>query len=79
MSVFLDTNVLVAAVTADTERSDAAVDLLNSADASSVSVLNLMALRSVLAKKKSSIGSESTRLNIASRPGQRLRSQTHRT
>ena len=52
MSVFLDTNVLVAAVTADTERSDTAVDLLNSADDSYVSVLNLMELRSVLAKKK---------------------------
>jgi len=52
MSVFLDTNVLVAAVTADTERSDAAVDLLNSADDPYVSVLNLMELRSVLAKKK---------------------------
>ena len=52
MKLFLDTNVLVAAVTRDTGRSEAALDLLNRADEMYVSVLNLMELRSVLAKKK---------------------------
>lgn len=52
MKVLLDTNVLVAAVTNDTKRSDAAVALLNDASEVYVSVLNLMELRTVLAKKK---------------------------
>jgi len=39
-------------VTRDTERSDVAIDLLNEAEDPYVSVLNLMELRSVLAKKK---------------------------
>lgn len=52
MKLFLDTNILVAAVTRDTERSATAVELLNEADDAYVSVLNLMELRSVLAKKK---------------------------
>lgn len=52
MTLFLDTNILVAAVVRDTERSDAAVSLLNEADDAYVSVLNLMELRSVLSKKK---------------------------
>ena len=52
MKALLDTNVLVAAVMQDTERSDTAVELLNEADELYVSVLNLMELRSVLAKKK---------------------------
>ncbi|WP_424016952.1 type II toxin-antitoxin system VapC family toxin [Halorientalis pallida] len=52
MKLLLDTNVLVAAVTNDTERSDLAIDLLNEADEPYVSVLNLMELRSVLSKKK---------------------------
>ena len=52
MRVLLDTSVLVAAVTRDTERSGDAVELLNEADDAYVSVLNLMELRSVLAKKK---------------------------
>jgi predicted nucleic acid-binding protein len=52
MKLLLDTNVLVAAVTRDTDRSDAAVELLNQADDPHVSVLNLMELRSVLSKKK---------------------------
>jgi predicted nucleic acid-binding protein len=52
MRLLLDTNVLVAAVTRDTDRSDAAVELLNEVDELYVSVLNLMELRSVLAKKK---------------------------
>lgn len=52
MTLLLDTNVLVAAVTRDTERSDAAIELLNEADDAHVSVLNLMELRSVLTKKK---------------------------
>lgn len=52
MNVLLDTNILVAAVTHDTERSDAAISLLNEVDDTYVSVLNLMELRSVLSKKK---------------------------
>jgi len=52
MRVLLDTNVLVAAVTRDSERSDAAVELLNEAEEPYVSVLSLMELRSVLSKKK---------------------------
>lgn len=52
MKLLLDTNILVAAVTSDTGRSGDAIDLLNEADETYVSVLNLMELRSVLAKKK---------------------------
>jgi len=52
MRLFLDTNILVAAVTRDTERSETAIDLLNTSEETYVSVLNLMELRSVLSKKK---------------------------
>ncbi|WP_049911207.1 type II toxin-antitoxin system VapC family toxin [Halorubrum coriense] len=52
MSVLLDTNVLVAAVTRDTDRSAEAVELLDQVDDPLVSVLSLMELRSVLSKKK---------------------------
>ena len=52
MRVLLDTNVLVAAVTRDTDRSDEAIELLDQVDDSLVSVLSLMELRSVLSKKK---------------------------
>lgn len=52
MKLFLDTNVLVAAVTRDTDRSDLAIELLNETDETHVSVLNLMELRTVLTKKK---------------------------
>ena len=52
MKLLLDTNVLVAAVTRDTERSDTALDLLNDATDVHVSVLNLTERRSVLSKKK---------------------------
>ena len=52
MKLLLDTNILVAAVTFDTERSDDAIKLLNESDETYVSVLNLMELRSVLTKKK---------------------------
>ena len=52
MNLLLDTNILVAAVTRDTERSDDAIELLNEADNTYVSVLSLMELRSVLTKKK---------------------------
>ena len=52
MKAFFDTNVLVAAVTTDTDRSQAAIDLLNGVDNGDTSVVNLMELRSVLAKKK---------------------------
>ena len=52
MKLLLDTNILVAAVTHDTERSDDAVELLNQTAESYVSVLSLMEFRSVLTKKK---------------------------
>ena len=52
MKLLLDTNILVAAVTRDTQRSEAAVHLLNEADDAYVSVLSLMELRTVLSKKK---------------------------
>ena len=52
MKLLLDTNILVAAVTRDTDRSETAVELLNEADEVYVSVLSLMELRSVLSKKK---------------------------
>lgn len=52
MKLLLDTNVLVAAVTRDTDRSDQAVRFLNEIDETHVSVLNLMELRTVLSKKK---------------------------
>lgn len=52
MKAFFDTNVLVAAVTNDTDRSADAVRLLNAVDDGYTSILNVMELRSVLAKKK---------------------------
>ena len=52
MRVLLDTNVLVAAVTRDTDRSGEAIELLDQVDDPLVSVLSLMELRSVLSKKK---------------------------
>ena len=52
MKAFFDTNVLVAAVTSDTDRSQSARELLNEVDDGHTSVVNLMELRSVLAKKK---------------------------
>jgi len=52
MKHLFDTNILIAAVTRDSDRSDEAVDLLNEAAEPYVSVLSLMELRTVLAKKK---------------------------
>lgn len=52
MKLLFDTNILIAAVTLDSDRSETAVDLLNTADERYVSVLSLMELRTVLAKKK---------------------------
>jgi predicted nucleic acid-binding protein len=51
MKLLLAANVLVAAVTQDTDRSDQAVRFLNEIDETHVSVLNLMELRTVLSKK----------------------------
>lgn len=51
MNCFVDTNVLVAVVTTEDERAEAAVTVLNDHEAYT-SVLNLMELRSVLSKKK---------------------------
>jgi predicted nucleic acid-binding protein len=47
MTLLLDTNILVAAVTRDTERSTDAIELLNETDDVYVSVLSLMELRSI--------------------------------
>ncbi|MCU4743957.1 PIN domain-containing protein [Halobacteria archaeon AArc-xg1-1] len=47
MKLFLDTNVIVAAVTQDTERSETAVRVLNDFDETYTSILNLMELRSI--------------------------------
>lgn len=52
MAVFFDTNLFVAVVTDDHDRSDEAVKLLNEVDEGYTSILNVMELRSVLAKKK---------------------------
>ncbi|MFB6129062.1 MAG: type II toxin-antitoxin system VapC family toxin [Halorhabdus sp.] len=52
MTAFVDTNVLVAAVTTDTDRSDEAIELLNELEDGHTSILNVMELRSVLTKKK---------------------------
>lgn len=52
MKLLLDTNILVAAVTRDTDRSEDAINLLNEVDGTYVSILSLMELRSVLTKKK---------------------------
>ena len=51
MKLFLDTNVLIAALTDDTAGSDAARALLNANHEFYISVFTLMELRSVLAKK----------------------------
>jgi len=53
MKAFFDTNVLVAAVTSDTDRSDTAIRVLNESTDAYTSILNVMELRSVLAKTKS--------------------------
>ena len=52
MTAFFDTNVLVAAVVTDEQRSTTAVRILNEIDEGYTSILNVMELRSVLAKKK---------------------------
>lgn len=52
MKAFFDTNVLVAAVTSDTDRSEDATRILNQVDDGYTSII-MMELRSVLAKKKS--------------------------
>jgi len=52
MKAFFDTNVLVAAVTTDTNRSQEAIRVLNEVDDGYTAIVNLMELRSVLAKKK---------------------------
>lgn len=49
MKAFFDTNVLVAAVATDEQRSTDAVRILNEIDEGSTSILNVMKLRSVLA------------------------------
>jgi len=59
MRVLLDTNVLVTAVTRDTDRSDEAIELLDQVDDPLVSVLGLMELWSVLSKRNGSNGIES--------------------
>lgn len=64
MRGLLDTNVLVAAVTRDADRSDEAIELLDQVDDPLVSVLSFIELRSVLSKRNGSngIGSMPSRL-----------------
>ena len=50
MNPFLDTNVLIAAVTKDTDRSTAARRLLNELETPATSILSLMEIRTVLTK-----------------------------
>lgn len=52
MNAFFDTNVFVAAVTKDTDRSALAVKVLNQTQDGATSIVNLMELRTVLSKKK---------------------------
>ena len=52
MTAFFDTNILVAAVTVDSDRSEQAIELLNTVADGHTSILNVMELRTVLAKKK---------------------------
>lgn len=62
MRSFFDTNVLVAAVTSDTDRSATAVRVLNESEQAYTSILNIMELRSVLAKKKAFDGARIDRI-----------------
>jgi predicted nucleic acid-binding protein len=57
MRCFADTNVIVAVVTEDDDRADDAIAVLNDHEMHT-SVLNLMELRSVLAKKKKQFNRE---------------------
>ena len=50
--LFLDTNVFIASITNEPERVDVAKELLNSEYEFYTSLLNLLELRTVLAKKK---------------------------
>jgi len=68
MRLFLDTNVIVAAVTRDTERSETAVAALNEFDERYTSIINLMELRTVLGKRSGSNGIRSNRSNSESHP-----------
>ncbi|SDZ86881.1 Predicted nucleic acid-binding protein, contains PIN domain [Haloplanus vescus] len=52
MKVFVDTNVFVASLTDEPGRGDVATELLNESHEFCTSILNLMEIRSVLAKKK---------------------------
>lgn len=52
MKVFVDTNVFIASLTDEPARGDVATNLLNSDHDFCTSILNLMEIRSVLAKKK---------------------------
>ncbi|WP_247730261.1 type II toxin-antitoxin system VapC family toxin [Halovivax limisalsi] len=73
MTYLLDTNVLVAAVTVDTDRSETAIHALNELDETYTSVLNLMELRTVLTKKKRFERDRVTQIE------QRVRSRTNVT
>lgn len=53
MRVFVDTNVFIASLTDEPERGDEATEFLNEPYEFVTSVLNLMELRTVLTKKKS--------------------------
>lgn len=51
MSLFLDSNIFIAIVTGDTDRSDVACELLNSEREFYSSIYNIMEVRNVLATK----------------------------
>ena len=52
MKLFLDTNVIIASLTDEAERGETATQLLNSDHEFHTSLINIMELRTVLAKKK---------------------------
>jgi len=78
MTYLLDTNILIAAVTQDSERSEAARELLNTTENLHVSVLNLMELRSVLSKKKQFERDRVDQIEAESPHGRQSRFPTHR-
>jgi len=52
MKLFLDTNVIIASLTDEPERGETATELLNADHEFHTSLINIMELRTVLAKKK---------------------------
>lgn len=78
MKLFVDTNIFVSVITKEADRSDESKAVLNRFKDNHTSVLNLMELRSVLAKKKTSSGTVSRTLKIGSSTVLTSRSPTRR-